>query len=191
MARHFQKVNMVSESIKSYNRTGEYQASGVDAICTDGAFVIASGLASAAVYSAYVAGMKDFSKLVVSAPVTAQVTASNVGVYVVDIVKVSDGTINGNVYREGAKTIGLSANAGEAIAMRKLVTDDVFILGADNFASAPTVGQYAILTASSVDLTPASSIPATGFTIKVEQSLTLSEGTRATTPSYLCRVAQV
>lgn len=191
MARFFQKVFMASESVKSAMRTGEYQASGVDATVYGGAFVVSSGMADSSVYNTYVSGTKDLSKLIVVAPVTATVTKSNAGVYVTDVVKVSDGTINGNIYREGAKTIGLMANAGEPVGLRKLYHDDVFILGADNFASAPTVGQYAVLTNASVDLTPAASIPSAGLTISIEQSLTISEGTTASTPAFLCRVAQL
>jgi len=191
MARLFQKVFMASEFNKAWVRTGEFQISGTDAPVYGGAFVLATSLANSSVYSTYTTGTKDLSKMIVSAPVTATVLQANAGVYVTDVVKVSDGTINGNVYREGAKTLILQANAGEPVSLRRLEQDDCFILGADNFVTAPTVGQYAKLTAASVDLTASSTLPATGLALMIEQSLTISEGTSATTPAYLCRVEQV
>jgi hypothetical protein len=185
MARFFQKVNMASESVASYNRTGLYQESGANAVAYPGYFVKVTGLADNTIYAA--SGIKDLNKLIVTTPATP---TTDKGIFVLDPVKVSEGTINGNVYREGVKTIGLSVNAGEPTAMRELVAlHEQFLLGADNFQSAPTVGQYAVLTANDPDLTPASSIPATGFTVAIDGATNVTQGLTAISV-YLCRIVQ-
>lgn len=184
--KFFQKVNMASESIASYNRTGKYQVNGTNTAVSSGEFVFTNGLATNAVY-----GKKDINVQLVKAPVTAQVTASNAGVYVVDYVGVSTGTINGNDYRIGVKTAGLQAPAGTPVAIRQLSFNDEFYLGDENFVSAPNVGTYAILTNGNTALTPSSTIPSTGFTVKVEESDTLSQGLTANITAYLCTVVQL
>lgn len=187
MYRFFQKVLMESESVKSQNRSGRYQEQRTDAEVYGGAFVIVTGMANNAVYSAYTPGVKDFNILTIEAPDAVDA----IGVYVVDVVKISDATGMNNVYRIGAKTIGLKANAGENVAMRKLALQDEFILGRENFVSAPTVGEYAKLTVGSVDLTPAAVIPVAGLCVAIEQRETISQGTDGNVDAYLCRIVQL
>ena len=184
--KFFQKVNMASESVASYNRTGKYQVSGTDTAISSGEFVTLGALATNAVY-----GKKDLNVQLCNAPVTAKVTASNAGVYVVDYVGVSAGTINGNEYRIGVKTAGLEAPAGTPVALRYVCFNDEFYLGDSNFESTPNVGTYAILTADKTTLTPASAIPATGFTVRVEEADTISQGITANINAYLCTVVQL
>lgn len=187
----FQKVNMASETVRSFMKTGLMQDSSDDPIAVgSGAFVKLIGLADSPTYSPYVAGMKDLNLFEMTMPVTADVTATNVGIYVTDPVTVSSGTIAGNVYREGAKTLGLGVEAGEPCSIRQLVMDDMFLLGADNFASSPTVGQYAILTNAAVTLTPNASKPASGFAVYIESEINVSQGLEPV-EGYLCRVVQL
>jgi len=181
--RFFQKVNMASETVASLNKTGLYQVSGTNAVAYPGYFVRATGLASNPTY-----GNKDLNKLTVEAP--AAVTDK--GIFVVDLVKVQDGSINNNTYRIGAQTIGLSAAAGEAVALRQIEhLNEQFLLGDGNFQSAPTVGQYAILTAADPDLSPSATIPASGFTVAIDAQLTISQGVTGNVTAYLCRVVQL
>lgn len=185
MARFFQKINMEAESVASMNRTGVYLVGATPTTHYAGAFAVPTGLASDT--SVYGVGHVDFNKLTFAYEATPTSTA---GVYVADPVKISDGTINGNIYRIGAKTIGLAVSAGEYVRWRALALQDQFELGADNFVSAPTVGQYAVRTASSVDLTPSASV-GSGFTIAIDKTYKKTEGLDATTTVYVCRVVKL
>lgn len=185
MARFFQKVNMECETVASKNRTGIYLVGATPTAIGAGAIGVITGLATDT--TVYGVGHKDFNKLTFAYEATP---TAGVSVYIADPVKISDGTINGNVYRIGAKTVGLSASAGEYIAWRKAEVGDQFLLGADNFASAPTVGQYANRTNASVDYTPNASV-GTGFSIAIDKTYKLTEGLDATTTVYLVRVVQL
>lgn len=191
--KFFQKTNMVSESVPAAMRSGLFHtALEAEAAVDSGALVIASVLADNEIYNSYLGAgaLKDFNTFIVKAPVTGDVTATNANVYIVDPVKVSEGTINGNIYREGAKTLGLAGVAGEKVAIRKLFLADQFILGADNFASAPTAGQYAILANGVTTLAPAAAIPSTGFCARVECAWHVSQGITAI-DGYLLTVVQL
>jgi hypothetical protein len=191
--KFFQKTNMISESVYAAMRSGLFHtAMEAEAAVDSGAFVIAGELADNEVYNEYLGAgaLKDFNTFIIKAPVSAHVTASNANVYVVDPVKVSEATNGTNVYREGARTLGLAGNPGEKIAIRKLFLDDMFILGAGNFVSAPTVGEFAILTATETTLTPAAAIPSTGFAIRVECEWHITQGINAT-DGFLCTVVQL
>lgn len=192
--KFFQKVNMTSESVDSYNRTGLFKtysgSVGTNASVDSGAFVVISkGLAPNDTYNAFLSGstIVDINTFIATCPNAA----TDKPVYVVDVVKVTDGTIAGNVYREGVKTLSMTANAGEKVALRFLDYTDQFILGADNFASAPTVGQYAVLTAGSAVTLTGSAGAGSGFAVRVEQKQTISEGIDANGVGYLCTVVQL
>lgn len=190
MARFFQKVNMESEDVNAKMRSGIYQVGSTNTAVSSGAFVTVTGLADNTTYAS--SGVKDLNKLIVKAPVTAT-TAK--GIYVTDIVKVTDGTIAGNVYREGVKTIGLSAIAGESVALRNVNNyTDQFLLGDENFVGGIAgvgTNSFAVLTNGSVDLTPSATIPATGFTVAIDQKMTVSQGITGNVTAYLCRVVQL
>ena len=180
--KFFQKTNMVSESVPAAMRSGLFHtALEAEAAVDSGALVIASVLADNEIYNSYLGAgaLKDFNTFIVKAPVTADVTAVNANVYIVDPVKVSEGTINGNIYREGAKTLGLAGVAGEKVAIRKLF-----------LASAPTAGQYAILANGVTTLAPAAAIPSTGFCARVECAWHVSQGITAI-DGYLLTVVQL
>ena len=186
MARFIEKVNMVSESNDALVRSGVYHVGATPTAVGSGAFVIVDGLMDNTTYAA--SGIKDLNKLKVIYP---GAPTTDIGVMVSVIVMVSDGTISGNVYRVGTKTIGLTAVAGETIRFRALGMNDQFWLGDTNFVSTPTVGQYAVLTASSVDLTPAANKSAAGFTVAIDATMTKSQGITANTTAYLCRVVKM
>lgn len=186
MARFIEKVNMQSESNNAMMRTGVYHVGATPTTVSPGAFVIVAGLMDNTTYAA--SGIKDLNKLKVTYP---GAPTTDIGVCVTDPVIVSNGSINGNNYRIGAKTIGLSVPAGDVCTMRVLAMHDQFWLGDTNFASTPTVGQYAILTASSVDLTPAANSSAAGFTVAIDATMTKSQGITANTTAYLCRVVKM
>lgn len=185
MARFFQKVNMEYESVFSKSRTGIYVVGATPTAVYGGAIAVVTGLATDT--TVYGSGHKDMNKLTFAYEATP--TAGK-AVYIADPVTISSGSVNGNTYRIGAKTLGLQAAAGEYIAWRKLEVTDQFLLGADNFASAPTVGQYAVRTNASVDFTPAASVT-TGFHIAIDKTMKITEGLDATTTAYLCRVVQL
>ena len=181
--KYFQKVNMASESIRSWTRTGVNSAS-----CSSGAFVVPSTLASNTVYANFMSGstVKDINTFTIAAP--ADATSKNI--WVVDPVKVTDGTIAGNTYRMGAKTLSFDLSASEKVAIRKLDVLDQFQLGDGNFGSAPTEGQYAVLIAADTLLSPCANQAATGFCVRIDQKVSVSQGIDAST-GYLCTVVQL
>lgn len=182
---YFQKIRMKSEFNNSMLVTGEYQVAGVDTAVTQGAFVELTGLANNTTYAT--SGVKDINKYTCSAPTAV----TDKGVYVVDFVKVQDGVINGNTYRIGVQDINLTASAGTPVRLREIGFADEFILGDGNFASAPTVGQYAILTAASIGLTPNATVPTSGLTVRIEQQVSITQGTTANVTGYVCTVVQI
>lgn len=108
------------------------------------------------------------------------------GVCFVDIAEVPTAIGGKNTYRLGSATIGLKADAGVVVRARKVRTDDVFMVGDENFASAPTVGQYAILTANDTRLTPDSDGEgATGAAFKVIEKRTITQGVEGNATGYV------
>jgi hypothetical protein len=192
--KFFQKTNMISESVYAAMRSGLYQIypTGATAAVDAGAFVIAHELADNEVYNEYLGAgaLKDFNTFIIKAPLGDHVTASNANLYVVDPVKVPEATNGTLVYREGARTLGLAGNPGEKVAIRKLFLNDMFILGADNFETAAVVGEFATLTATTTNLTPASLLPSTGFAVRVECEWHLTQGITASN-GFLCTVVQL
>jgi hypothetical protein len=93
----------------------------------------------------------------------------------------------GNAYRMGVKLYNKQLPAGWAGRARRLELGDKFWLGDSNFVSAPTVGQFATLTANDTRLTPAAAAGA-DFAIKVQLSKPLTAGMKAVGTSYLCEV---
>ena len=184
--KYVQPVLMEAGSVQALNRTGVYYVGATPTAVAGGAFVKVTGMLDNSAYSVYVAGIKDLNRLKIIAPAAD----TDKDIYIVDPVLISSGTINGNVYREGAKTIGLTAAAGESVRIKKLRFNDIFELGDGNFTGAVTVGQYAIL-GTTVDLVPSGSIPATKFTVQIEEAKTVSQGTTANVNVYVCRVVNV
>lgn len=182
MASNFHKGLMMSEVVPTKLVTGVFQASGADAAVEDGALVVIGGLRSHDTYDS----TTDLNTHNITAP-----TALTNRVAVVDYVGVPSGTIGGNLYRDGYKTFGLTVPAGTATRTRILELDDTGFWATGNFVAAPTVGQYAVLTANSVKLTAAASKPATGFCVRVDASKPVTEGTVNTETEYFCTVVQL
>lgn len=88
----FEKVLMASEDVKSYLGTGIFQDSGENAEIHDGAVVTVGALVD---HDAY-AGMKDINTRILTAP-----TAITDPVVFIDYVGISEGMINGVLYRVG------------------------------------------------------------------------------------------
>lgn len=186
--KFIQKVNMASETVNSYMRSGILTAEDAPVTINSGDFLIVKGLLNNEVLEYFGQETKDFNKFEMRLPVTADVTAENITVYVADPVNVSSGEIMGVTYREGVKTLGVTVPADEPSSLRKLVADDMFYLGEDNFVSTPTVGKFAVLTNNDARLTPAAADSASGLCIAIEDSKPFVEGIDVTATGYLCRV---
>lgn len=102
---------------------------------------------------------------------------------------------NGNVYRVGELTYDNELEAGVSGRARDPYTIDKFWLGDENFVSAPTVGQYAILTVNSPLLTPVAdlsvALPTGGFAVEVVEERTFNAGAEAVGVKYKCIVKQL
>ena len=110
---------------------------------------------------------------------------------IVDYAGVSEGIISANVYKLGVKLHDLTIPAGEPMRIRRLALHDKFWLGEDNFTSAPTVGKFAIATASSGQHTPAQDSSAEGYTIKIIAKSGFTAGMTADKSMYLCEVVKL
>ena len=93
----------------------------------------------------------------------------------------------GQVYRFGDILFDKHLPAGQLGRFRRLGLHDQFWLGDSNFVSAPTVGEFGILTAGDFRLTPSATATA-NFTIKVKTSKDLTAGMGQVGTSYLCEV---
>lgn len=147
----FQPVRMESQFVDTKLQTVMFQAESENAAVLDGTLAVLGDFTTDPVYkTAFTnAGQAaqapvDVNCRVASAPDAA--TAAGVGV--IDIAGVATAVGGGNTYRIGYKTIGLQAEAGVPVRFRKFVVDDVFMTGEENCAGALTVGQYAIVEAS-------------------------------------------
>lgn len=183
-SKFFSKVLMASEDVQSYVRSTKYQVDGVNAEIHDGAFVKLGDIVGDTTYTS---GGQNFNAYLSTAPATVATDK----VVVVDIAGVSGGSINGNYYNIGTKLYGLTKQAGELARIRFLFMHDMFILGDGNFASAPTAGQYAILTQNATTLTPSATIPETGFTVKILEKQSFEPGQLAQGSQYACEVVQL
>lgn len=137
----------------------------------DGAFVVLGDLAKDEVY----AGEKDWNTYYAYAPDATTYNADDIAV--IDLAEVMGGVIGGNYYKLGAKTVDLKAEAGLPVRYRKLHKGDKFWLGAGCFASIPTVGKYAGLTANDTILTASETKPA-NFGVVIRASKPLTQGNK-------------
>lgn len=168
MAKNFTKSLMASEDVRSMLYSGVFFDGTDEAEIHDGALVVEGDMMEHSVY----AGLKDPNVHKITAP-----TADTAAVGIVDYVGVSHGDIAGNDYREGIKTYGLAAPAGARVRVRRPAKHDTGYFSADCFASAPTVGQYAVPTANSTLWTPAASASTTKTCIKIEYAKDVVTGT--------------
>lgn len=175
----FQKSLMASEDVKAYLGTGVFYNGASTAAVDDGALVVVGGLEDSDAYT----GIKDINKRKLTAP-----AATTDKVAIVDYVGVSHGEIMEVNYREGVKTAGLAASAGEAVRYRLPQVGDTFWLATGNFATAPATGKFATPTAGATTYTVANSAAASGFCVAIETSKKLTEGAVDTDTLYFCRV---
>lgn len=189
----FAKALMASEDVQAYVGSCKF-GTGTDSNftagqITDGAFVTLGGLALDETYSTT---SLDWNVYHAFAPTAATLTEDEV--VVVDIAGVSEGVIAGNNYKIGVKQVDLIGKPGYAVRFRRLKKGDKFWLGQGCFATAPTVGQYAGLTANDVVLTPAASKTDGQFNIKIQAAKALTVGMTVNTIAtayeqlYLCEV---
>lgn len=113
-------------------------------------------------------------------------------VAIVDYAGISEGPIVGNVYKIGNKLFNLTVPTGTKFRVRRLALHDKYWLGEDNFATAPTVGQYAIATNGSGVHTPNASIADSGYCVKILASKGFTAGmTTDSKQIYLCEVVKL
>lgn len=149
----------------------------------DGSLVVLGDLVANTTYDD---NGKEYDTYAATAPV-----AATDEVVIVDYAGISSGDIAGNHYKMGKKLYDLEVPAGEPMRVRRLYLHDKFWLGASNFASAPTVGQYAKATASAMTHTPASTLPESGYAIKILVANDLTAGNTSKGKIYLCEVVQL
>lgn len=183
MASNFRKALMASEDLKSFLVSGAYYAGGVRATCPDGACVTIGALENHSLYS----GLKDLNTRKITAPV-----ADTDSVAFVDYVGVTQGTIQGVVYKEGIKGYGIPVPADTKTRVRIIFKNDTFWLGSSNFAATPVIGNVYIPTAGATTLTNSTgTVVVSGKTsIRVETSQNVTEGQVDTDVEYFCTVLQ-
>jgi hypothetical protein len=171
---------MMSEDVQMMLVTGAFfNGSNVRAEVHDGALVVLGAVQDHSTYT----GLKDPNVRKITAP-----TADTASVAIVDFVGVNQTDANGVAYRVGEKTFGLTCPADRQTRVRRLAKGDTFWLADGNFASAPTVGEYAIPTANSTLLTPSSTLVTTKFCVKVEFKQAVTQGNVNTGYQYFCTV---
>lgn len=178
----FQKVNMASEDVQSYVRSGRFYDGENTAETQDGAIVTVGELDNHEVYQ----NTKDLNVYKISAP-----TAVTDSVCIVDYVGVSSADVVGVKYRVGDKTWGYPVDAGVVTRYRVPQKYDQFYMGADNFVSTPTVGEYATVTANDIRLTPAAAPTAGQFCVRIEMAQNIITGMVNNGLKYLCTVVSV
>ena len=156
----------------------------LEAAVKNGSLVELGDLAADITYAA--SGDYEYDVYEAAAP-----SAVDVEVAIVDLPLVDGGIIGGNYYKLGANLFNLEAPAGEIVRVRRLHKHDKFWLGASNFASAPTVGQYAIATKDSFLHTPAAAIVPGQYNIKIQKEQHLTTGMEDEGLMYLCEVVDL
>lgn len=180
---NFHKGLMASEDVRSLLKTGAfYDTSGKRAEVEDGALVVLGEFEDHAVY----AGLKDLNVHKVKYP-----TADTDPVAIVDYDDRPYGEIMGVTYRDGTKTYGISCPANKNTRIRVPMKGDTFWLDSSNFATTPTVKEYAIPTASSGKFTPNASAVTDKFCVQVVEKKDTAEGTVNTRTEYFCLVTNV
>lgn len=175
----FAKIKMVSEEVTAYDITGKYKAAGAYAAVEDGALVVVGGLDASTVY----AGNKDMNVFEIKAP-----AADTDEIAIVDIADVSKGDVRGQAWREGVRTDGFVAEAGQPVRVRILQKFDRFFVSADAFDGEVTVGKYATAKANSTKFAPAEEAAEGKFCVKIEMAKDFVLGQTVAGKMYYCRV---
>jgi hypothetical protein len=173
----FQKEIMASESVLAYNRSLKYEVAATPTVATQGMIVKMTDPVT------NIWGDNDLSTYKAVAPV-----ADTDPIYILDILESPFITSGNKTYRVGVELSNITAPADVAVRGRKPKLDDIFLIGADNFVSAPTVGEYAIPTAGDTKLTPSGSISTTKFCVEIKEAVTKSFGVSSSVSCYRCRV---
>lgn len=170
MANVFYSGKMISDQIDSYLTNG---ISGLEHI--DGEAVVLGDLAED---TTYVDNGVEYDTYKVSAPEAGKEIA------IIDYAGISEGDINGNVYKEGIKLYGLSVPAGEIFRVRRLALHDKFWLGADNFDAEPAINAEVGVLADGRH----GNAGVSTYKAKVLASKELTAGTKNAGKMYLCEV---
>lgn len=178
----FQKIQMASEDVKSYLKTGVFYKDEALAACHDGALVHIGDPEDHDLYGS----MKDLNARKI-APVE---DAADKLIGFVDYVGVSQADVMGVTYRIGDKTAGVAPIAGERIRVRVPQLHDEFWLGIDNFASEPAVGDFAVPTVGDTVLTVGEQA-SEGLCLAIEDTKTLITGQVNDGVLYRCRVVNL
>lgn len=185
-----QPARMSSQFVPTDCEAVLFQSSGVNASVTDGTLAVLGGMALESVYTAaFGSNRYDLNTKVATLPSAA--TDSGIGIIDLANVPTVTNASTSVEYRMGTQTVGLSAAAGVPVRFRKLRKDDTLFTGGDNFVSAPTVGQYAKVDATTGKWTPSASIPATGLTAQVVSSSPLAQGIDVSVTQYFLLIVQV
>ena len=176
MAKVFKHGKMMSDVVDSAITNAVFEEE-----VYDGSLVVLGDLATDADL-----GLDEYDTYEATAP-----AAATDEVVIVDYAGISEGAIAGNQYKVGVKLHDLKVPVGTVTRVRRMYLHDKFWLGAGNFASAPTVGEYAKATASDYTHTPAATLPASGYAVKVLVEKDLTVGMRSEGKIYLVEVVQL
>lgn len=180
----FEKALMASEDVKAFVGSALYQASSNNAPIHDGAFVVLGDLAEDTTYQA--TGDVDYNVYLATAP-----TAVTDKVVVIDLANIQEGTIGGNDYKIGIKLYDLVCPAGKTARFRRMAVGDKMWLTDGLFASAPTIGKFAELTANNTILTPQTSHTPGQFAVKILAQTEMTTGQIANGIKYLVEVVEL
>lgn len=181
MAHLFYAGLMASQQLDVDLAGALVQDSGSDIAVKDGSLVVLGDLIADTTYK----NSGDFEYNAYKAAAPAAVTDE---VCIVDYAGISGGDINGNYYKMGVKLYNLEAPAGEIVRVRRLHLHDKYWIGADNFESAPTVGQFAELKAGSMKHDPKAALTGGQFAVKILKAEDLTVGMESSGLKYLCEV---
>ena len=180
----FAKALMAAEDVKAYVGSALYQVSGNNAKIHDGAFVVLGDLAEDTTY----ANSGDVQYNVYKATAPAAVTDK---VVVLSYAGIQEGTIGGNDYKMGINLFDLECPAGRPCRFYRMQVGDRMWLSDGLFASAPTVGKFAELTANNTILTPQASHTADQFGVKILKEDEMTTGQIANGKKYLVEVVEL
>lgn len=175
--KFFQKKLMASEDVNSYNRSIIYTVSSTPTEITNG------GLVTLVSPSSNIWGNNDLTTYNAAYP-----TADTDPVYITDIVESPYATYGTNNYRVVTDLTALKAPANTPVRARKPKIDDEYLVGDGNFASAPTVGQYAIPTAGALTYTPSATAITTKHCVKIIEQVSIGVGVSSSITAYRVRV---
>jgi hypothetical protein len=175
----FQPEKMASSSVASYLQSVKYTLAATPTAVNNGSIVTIGDPCT------NIWGNSDLNCYQCATP-----SLDTDPIHIIDLLEAPSLTDSnsGRVYRVGEEIVSLSAPADYPVRARKPKLGDRFLLGSDGFASAPTVGQYAIPTAGTTTLTPSASIVTTKFCVKILASVTKSYGVQGSFTAYRCQV---